>query len=256
MSSPVTDASPRRQAAISERQAAVIAGLAYVVIIALSFFANVLVLGRFTSSDDPAQTVGDIADSEALLRAGFATFIAVLIADVVVAWGLYVLLQRASRELALFAAWFRLVYVAIAGAALLNLLVVMKLVDATGYAGAIEAGQRNTQAMLFLDAYHYGWDISLICFGVHLLLVGILIVRSDYAPSVLGILVSIAGLGYVVGFSALVVLPDYEDHKDLFLLFVAVLGVAGEVIGLPGWLLWKGGTTGQRAESLNSASAG
>jgi hypothetical protein len=38
------------------------------------------------------------------------------------------------------AAWFRLLYVAIAAAASLNLLVVLKLVDGTGYSMALEKG--------------------------------------------------------------------------------------------------------------------
>src|SRR5262249_52364453 len=161
----------------------------------------------------------------------------VFIADVVVAWGLYIFLRQISSELSLFAAWFRLIYVAIAGAALLNLLVAVKLVDDTGYATAFEATQRNAQLLLFLDAYNYGWFIVLVCFGVHLLLLGLLIVQSDYVPSVLGILVGLAGLGYVVGKLTFVLLPDYGDA---LLVLIAVLAIPGE-FGLTAWLLWRGG---------------
>jgi Domain of unknown function (DUF4386) len=241
MSSPIADTSRHQahQAAIPQRRAALIAGLAYVIITVLSLFA-ISVLDGPTEPDNPAATVENIVNSEVLFRSGLAAFIIVLIADVVVAWALYVFFQRTSRELSLFAAWFRLVYVAIAAAALLNLLVVLQLVDGTGYATALEKGQRDAQVMLSLDAYNYGFFVGLVSFGVHLLLLGFVMVRSDYAPSVLGILVAVAGLGYVVINLVRVVLPNYRDYEDLLLLLLAVLAAPGE-FGLIGWLLWRGG---------------
>jgi Domain of unknown function (DUF4386) len=239
MSSLIADTSQHQahQAAIPQRRAALIAGLAYVIIIVLSFFA-ISVLDGHIEPDNPAATVGNIVNSELLFRSGLAAFIIVLIADVVVAWALYVFFQRTSRELSLFAAWFRLVYVAIAAAALLNILVVLKLVDGTGYSTALE--QRDAQVMLSLDTYNYGFFLGLVSFGVHLLLLGFVMVKSDYAPSILGILVALAGLGYVMINLARVVLPNYRDYEDLLLLLLVVLALPGE-FGLVGWLLWRGG---------------
>jgi hypothetical protein len=241
MSGLIADTSQHQphQAAIPQRRAALIAGLGYVIITVLSFFA-ISVLDGPTEPDNPAVTAGNIVNSEVLFRSGLAAFIIVLIADVVVAWALYVFFQRASRELSLFAAWFRLLYVAIAAAALLNTLVVLKLVDGTGYSTVLEKGQRDAQVMLSLDAYNYGFFLGLVFFGVHLLLLGFVMVKSDYAPSILGILVALAGLGYVVINLARVVLPNYRDYEDLLLLLLVVLGLPGE-FGLIGWLLWRGG---------------
>jgi Domain of unknown function (DUF4386) len=228
--------SSRIDDAPTPRQASAIAGFAYVGIIVLALFANFFVLERLTDPDDAATTVSNIANYELLFRSGVAAFIIVFILDVVVAWGLYVFLRRTSSALSLFAAWFRVVYAAIAGVALLNLLIAARLVGQSGYTTTFGASERNAQVMLFLDAYTYGWSIALVCFGVHLLLLGLLIVKSDYVPSVLGILVVVAGLGYVVGKLASVLLPDYNDA---FLALIAVMAVPGE-FGLTGWLLWRG----------------
>jgi Domain of unknown function (DUF4386) len=248
MSSRIADAPTRRQAALT-------AGLAYVVITVLAIFAYFLVLDRLIDPDDAATTVSNISNSALLFRGGVAALIIVLIADVVVAWGLYVFLRQINTALSLFAAWFRLIYVAISGAALLNLLIAVTLADDSGYVTAFEAGQRNAQVMLSLDAYTYGWSIGLVCFGVHLLLLGLLIVQSDYVPSVLGKLVTLAGLGYVVGDLAPVLLPD---SKDAFLPLIAVLAVPGE-FGLIAWLLWRGGkvrpANDQQGEVATTGSA-
>jgi hypothetical protein len=241
MSSVIADASPQQahQTAIPQRRAALIAGLAYVILTVLALFA-IRVLDGSTQPDNPAATVEHIVNSKALFRSGLPAFFIVLIADVVVAWALYVFFQRTSRELSLFAAWFRLLYVAIAAAALLNIPVILKLVDGTGSATALEKGQRDVQVMLSLDAYNYGFFLALVFFGVHLLLLGFVMVKSDDAPSILGMLVALAGLGYVVINLARVVLPDYRDYENLLLLLLAVLAVPGE-FGLVGWLLWRGG---------------
>jgi hypothetical protein len=244
MSTDIADA-PLRQAAMTPRQAAVTAGLAYVIIILLGVFSGFFVFRRFIRADDAPVTVGNIVNSELLFRVGIAAFIIVLIADVVVAWALYVLFQRTSQQLSLFAAWFRLVYVAIAAAALLNLFVALKLADDAGSSTALAPEQRDAQVRLSLAAFDYGWTISLVFFGVHLLLLGVVIAKSDYAPRLLGILVAIAGSGYVLGYLPRVLVPG---HEDLFILLPAVLTVAGEVIALPSWLLWKGGRSAARPQ--------
>ena len=245
MSSNLADAQPGRQVVISQRLAAVVAGLAYAVLIVLGLVFNFVVLGLI-EPDDAAATVRHIADSDALFRTGLVAFIIVLIADAVVAWGLYAFFQRTSRELSAFAAWFRLLYVAIAGAALLHLLRAAKLVDGTGYTAAFEQGQREAQVMLSLDGFLYGWRIALVVFGVHLLLLGLVILKSDYAPRALGILVTLAGLGYVVSSLVGVLLADF--NRNVAVLLLAVVTVPGE-FGLTGWLLWRAGRHGTPVQS-------
>lgn len=234
-----------RLAAVSPRQAVGIAGLAYALIIVLGGFATFFVFGRVIEQDDAAAAVGTLVSSGGLFRSGLAAFVVVLVADVVVAWGLYVFFQRTSRELSLFAAWFRLVYVAIAGAALLNLVVASRLANGASYAAALGAGQRDAQVKVFLDAFNYGWRVSLVFFGLHLLLLGFVIVWSDHAPSLLGRLVSLAGLAYVASNLAIVLLAGQQGSARLVTLVLVVLGVPGE-FGLVGWLLWRGARAERR----------
>jgi hypothetical protein len=225
---------------IAQRQAARIAGSAYLIIFVLAFFANFFVLDRLREPGDAAATVANIADSEGLFRGGIVAFMAVFVADAVVAWALYIFFRRVSRDLSLLTAWFRLLYTAMFGITLLNLAVVVLLVGGADTAMALGAGQRDAQAMLFLDAYEYGWAIALVCFGVHLVLLGFLVLRTDYAPRIIGILLVVAGVGYLVDSLARLLLLNYENYSDFFLLLVAVPAIAGE-LSLTGWLLLRGG---------------
>jgi hypothetical protein len=247
MSSRITD--------LSQRQAAVVAGLAYVAIIVLAGYANFFVLEGMVEADDAAATFDNIDGSEAQYRVGVAAFVLVFIADVVVAWGLYVFFKRTSPELSRLAAWLRVAYVGIAGAATLHLVVVARLVDDTGYVSAIEEGERQTQVMLAIDSYLYGWSVGLVVFGAHLLVLGYVMVKSVDAPRLLGMLVMLAGVGYLVSNLALVLLPNYDEYADAFLLLTVVLAVPGEFT-LPVWLLWRGGKPERHGRDRQGESVG
>jgi Domain of unknown function (DUF4386) len=223
----------------SERRAARIGGIAYVAIIVLAAFAYFVVLGDLVEPDDAAATAANLRDSETAFRIAVVALVAVIFADVVVAWALYVFLRRADRDLALLAAWFRLMYTAIAGASLLALLVAQRLAEGAADLSALDVSQRESQAALFVDAYYYGWTLGLTCFGVHLLLVGLVIVKADYVPRLLGILVVVAGVGYLIQNLASVVLANYDDYEGFFMLLLVVMSVPGE-FSLAGWLLLRG----------------
>jgi hypothetical protein len=93
--------------------------------------------------------------------------------------------------------------------------------------------------MVLLDAFNSGWLIGLVFFGLHCLLLGYLVYRSGYLPGILGILLMVAGIGYLVDSFANFLLPDYNDYATVFLVIVAVPALLAEV-PLCLWLLWKG----------------
>jgi Domain of unknown function (DUF4386) len=225
---------------MSQRRAAIIAGIAYAVMAALSFCANFFALEALVEPGDATATVSNIAGSEGLFRGGVGAFAAVFALDVVIAWALYVFFKRANRGLSLLAAWFRVVTAAIPATALMSLLVVPRLVDGTGYASALPPGQRDAQVMLFLDAYDKGWAIALAFFGVYNILLGFMALRSDYVPNILGILVALAGCGYLLDNFALIVWTGYEDNGGFLEAISTVLAIVGE-LSLTVWLLLWGG---------------
>jgi Domain of unknown function (DUF4386) len=76
---------------------------------------------------DAATTANNIMANGLLFRSGIACFMVLVILDVVVAWALYILLKPVNKSLAMLAAWFRLVFAAILGVALHDLLSVLQL---------------------------------------------------------------------------------------------------------------------------------
>jgi hypothetical protein len=81
--------------------------------------------------------------------------------------------------------------------------------------------------------------VGLLCFGVHLALLGSLVLTSGDIPKVLGVLLILAGAGYVIDTLANALLANYGDYETAFLLIVAVPSVIGE-LAFTIWLLSSG----------------
>ena len=77
-------------------------------------------------------------------------------------------------------------------------------------------------------------------FGLTIFGIGYLIVRSDYIPAVLGVLLMIASVGYFIDSFASFLSSDYANNEALFVVFVAVPAIIAE-LSLTLWLLIRGG---------------
>ena len=224
----------------SPRTAARVAGIGYLIIFVLAIFANFIVREGLIDPDNAAATFANIADSEFLFRAGIVSFLAVFVVDIVIAWALYVLFKSVNKEVSLLTAWFRLAYTVFLGVALVFFFVVLDLVSGAGYLSAIDPGQLDAQVMLLLNAFNYAWLIGLAGFGIHLMLLGYLMLALGTAPRALGVLLAVAGAAYVFDTVANALLSNYAEYETVFLLIVAVPSVVAE-LWFAVWLLMRGG---------------
>ncbi|MBB5180029.1 hypothetical protein HNQ44_001453 [Planomicrobium koreense] len=216
-----------------------VAGYSLLLLALIALYANFFVLLELLIPGDAAATVANITANELSFRFAIASFVIVLVLDVIISWALYVLLRRVDKTGALLAMIFRLVYSAILGAAIFNFLSILLLVKEEAYLAELGTNQLQGQVMLLIDGFSNGWVIGLVFFGIHLLLIGYLVFKSGFMPKILGILVMLAGLGYMIDSFAYIILENYDDYEIVFVLIVAIPGAIGE-LALAIWLLLKG----------------
>ena len=156
-----------------------------------------------------------VAPSGATTATAF-NLVVTLACDVAIAVLFYGLFRHTSPRLSLLASLFRLVYVACMA---VNSLLFFGILDGTQPAGAPET-------------FDLGYGISLVPFGAHCLLIGVLILRSIFLPKVLGVLMVTAGLAYL-----LFVWPPLGQH--LFFPYIVIPAVLGEG-SMTLWLLIMG----------------
>ncbi len=222
---------------LSQRKAALAAGLGYLIVFFLTPYTWVesLIL-----PGDAATTAGNIMASEPLFRLAIVSWLIVLASDAVVAWALYHFFEPVSRSLSLLAAWFRLLFVAIFGGNMLNWLNALQLVVGADDLTAIGTGPLQAQALLFFGAYEYGANVAFVFFGIHIALLGYLVIKSDFIPRILGVLLITASIGYFIDSLASILSPEYVSNEAAFWLIVATPAVIAEG-SLTIWLLLTGG---------------
>lgn len=228
------------------RRAGRLAGVGYVLLFVLAMFANFAVFESMVVPGDASATAANIAADPMRFRLAIVAFLAVFVIDVVVAWALHVVFRDVDHDVSLLAAWSRLVYTVFLGVALVFAFQALQVLGDAAYLDAIDPAVREAQAMLALDAFDTTWLIGLVAFGLHLVLLGRLVVRSGQASRVLGWLLVVAGVAYATDTLAHLVLADYESVATPMLVLVAVPTVVAEGwLGL--WLLLRAGRTGQAA---------
>lgn len=229
---------------IGPRRAAQIAGIGYLLIFGLAFFANFAVREQMVVGGDAEATAANIVDSEGLFRVGLVGFLVIFVLDVVIAWALHAVFRSHHHDLSLLAAWSRLVYTVFLGVAAVFFFQALQLLSGDGFLDPIGEAAVRAQALVAVESFNAAWLVGLLVFGLHLGLIGVLMVRAGVGPAALGWLLMIAGGAYVVDTLANAVLGNYQDHASLFLAVVAVPSVVGE-----GWFgLWLLLRAGRRTE--------
>jgi hypothetical protein len=174
--------------------------------------------------------------SEGLFRAGIVGDMVIFLLEVVLVVLLYVLLRPVNKTLALVSATFRLATTLIQGVIILTDFTVLQILSGAGYLSAFEVGELHSLALMFLNVGTQGEIVWEAVFGLHLTTLGYLVYKSGYIPRPLGVLVAVAGLGYLIDCFGSTLLPAYETTFQMIVTAMAVIPESS----LPLWLAIRG----------------
>jgi hypothetical protein len=203
-------------------------------------------------SADAAATARNILADESLFRLGFSAELLHLACDVAVAMILYALLRPVDRNVALLAAFMRLACDVILAISSLSHFAALRLLGDADYLQTFRPDQLHTLALLAMKLHGDGYAISLVFFGFACLALGYLIFRSSYLPRTLGVLLAIAGAGYLINSFAHFLNPALAARlfDAVFIpIFVAELSLAL-------WLLVKGVDTAKWEARASGVAGG
>ena len=237
-----TELNPASFPALSQRQAALIAGTASLLMFVGAMVAEVYFRGRLIVPGDAALTARQLLAEPGAFRIGMVGYMLVLVGDLLAALSFYVLFARVHRDWSLLAAWIRVFYVAVFTVALGKLLTGFALIRGEGLAAGFTQADALAQAMWAFHEFELGWAFGMVFFALHVLLLGYLAWRSGWVPKAFAGLLVMAGLAYLADNLAKLFLPDYPVYVAVLTPIVAVPAVLGE-LGLGVWLLWRGGRT-------------
>jgi hypothetical protein len=223
-----------------------IAGFLYLLLAPLGFF-GLDYIPSLTVPGNAVATASHIMAQPLLFRLSILSALMTPIVTAAVALFLYKLFKSVNKNQAVLMVIFTLVAVPIAMLNELNHFAVLLLLNGTGNLNVFSVDQLYSQLMFFLDLSNYGANITAIFWGLWLLPLGYLIFKSNFIPKLIGILMFVAGFGYIVDSIGLFLLPglhiDFSQYTFI-----------GELVLLL-WLLIKGVNTEQwEKRALDTAS--
>ncbi len=196
---------------ISQRKAAIVVGISFIISLFLAIFVGNFILPNFINPGDTAALANDIKANERLFSIAVIVYLIILALDATIALALYIVLKPANKILASLSGLFRLLYAATMVISVLAL------------------------AYQFIDVYSYGtiklW-IGYLFFTCHIFVTGYAVFKSGYIPRVIGVLLMIVSFCYVMAFYVSFPVPE------AILIIYMVFMIIGE-LSLSLWLLLK-----------------
>ncbi len=204
------------------------------------------------SGENAAERVAQLRLNDGLFRLGFAAYLVEAFSDVVLAWLFYLLLRPVHRDLALLSAFFGIVSMTLFAVTQMFYFTAPMFLRGSRYLAHFSERELEGFASAFLSISGNLSGLFILFYGAGWIVRGYLTFRSGYLPRFLGVLMLIAGAGFVAKNTTKVLAPAYSSDLLLAPMFL-------NFVVLTIWMLAKGvdlnkWDRGVRANAGQSAS--
>jgi len=221
------------------------AGVLYLLLAVTGGF-SMLYVPSLIVPGDAAATASNIMASESLVRTGIVSGLICQVVFVFLVLALYKLFKGVNETYASVMVALVVAAVPVAFLNMLNQLAALHVLSNVSYLRVFETDQLYALAMLFIDLHSQGLLIVEIFWGLWLLPLGLLVIKSRFMPRLLGVLLIVAFFGYLIDFMVRLVFPVHAAMVSP----IAGASKFGE-LAMIFWLLIKGVSGAER--SINSA---
>jgi hypothetical protein len=220
----------------SNKKTSRIAGFWYLLVAIFGSLNGLIVNPKLYVSGDAAATVTNILASERLFRLGILSNLITTICFLFLANALYKLFKSVDKDLVRLMVIFIIASVPLAYLEMLKFAPIL-LLSGGAYLSAFQPAQLQALAMVFLDLFEQGFNISFIFFGLWMFPLGLLVFKSGsgYIPKALGVLLMVGCFGYLVNFLEIFLSLNYKAITSLWM----TIAIIAEILCIL-WLLIKG----------------
>jgi len=204
----------------------------YPVWVLCGIFSIMYVPSALIEFTDSIKTVENLTENSLLFRLGIAGRLITQLLFIIIPFLLYKLFRNLDTTASILMLILALVSVPIS------------MFNETLNLGLLEHLDSPERVMEMLDNYYQGMDISIIFWGLWLIPLGWLVFKFDLFPKWLGILLYIAGFGYLMDAFINIIFPEFNQLD-----FILELMTFGEMIFII-WLVFvgvKGKTNSQQS---------
>ncbi len=213
---------------MSKRKIAIITGISLFLMAIIAGFSIGYAYSEFHQPAEIDFLKDKILNNLELYQAMLIGILIILILDLLVSYTLYKYFENDNKKLSMVSSAIRIIYTAIFGIAVLFLSKNLSSSEITNQ--IIASNYQNFQSI---------WSAGLMIFGVHIILIGVLMKLHQGIPKFLWYLTLFAGISYML--VHLLKLADFNSQFVRSLEMILAIPMALGELGLATWLLFKGG---------------
>jgi len=221
----------------SQRTAAKVAGISFVLSMLIVVFANYALLGPLIVPREATETARNIMAHQAQFRIAVIGFLFYSLNSIVLLAALYIVFKPINQGLALLESLFRLVFAMLWLLSCLNLLGALRLATGANYLQAFDPLRLQVLARLNVACTFDDYYVGLPFFGLAATVWAWLWVKSGYIPRKLAIFGVISSAWCVLCAFVFLIYPDFQKPVNPYW-FDLPMGLFEFIVG--GWLLGKG----------------
>lgn len=193
------------------------AGLLYLALALTGIFSLMYVPSTLIVFGDATATANNITSSELLYRTGILVGLISSVIFVFLALALYRLFKEVNQKQAILMVTLVAISVASSFVNTINQIAPLIILSGADFLSVFEKPELEAAAYAYIRLHSYGIQIIQIFWGLWLFPFGLLVYQCRFIPKVLGVLLVIAGFGYLLGSFTFLVLPQYQDGLSLLI---------------------------------------
>jgi len=194
-----------------ERRQARLAGLLYLLVALIAPYGLMVVPARLLVPGDAHETALRLAANPRVLHLGMATELVHQAIEVFMVLVLYQLFKPVQRMLARQMLVLGLIPIPMVFLNVLAEVAAGLLADGPGWLHAFDRAQLDALALLAMQLHAHGLQLAAFFWGLWLLPLGLVMLRSGFIPKVVGGCAIAASAGYVLGASADILAPGLQE---------------------------------------------
>lgn len=209
-----------------------IAGFLYFLQIPLGVFGILYVPNALIVKNNLSATISKILANEFLFRLSIVSSILCALITVATAYYIFKVLRLVHATYAKIIVVMTLLVAPITILNEINHIAILLIAKSPEYQKAFSASQVEAMISFLLDLHQHGIYIIDIFFGLWLLPMGYLVIKSGYIPKIIGYLLIVTCVSYLIDFSTSLLFPNFG-------IILSEYTWLGEVL-MVFWLLIKG----------------
>lgn len=204
---------------MTTKKMAKLAGVSYLFIILFGIFSHIIVRGNIVVAGDASATATSILNQESLFRMSIVSDLLMVLSYFSLGVLLYFIFKPRHKKGATVLLLLNIIGASMMSLNMINQFAALYVLNGSTYLNAFNADQLQALSLFYMNLHSIGYKMATISFGVWLLPMGYLGLKSGYFPKVISYLLMVGAVTYMVSFFGsllgIPISPDITIPADL-----------------------------------------